>query len=357
MTRESWVDSVNDAIIRSVVTQQNHLELLGADVGEFVTYADTLLRGGKRFRAQFAFAGALALGNADSENLITIAGGLEVFHAAALVHDDIMDNSDTRRGKPAAHRHFAALHRSNGWAGDADAFGASAAILFGDFLLALSDAMVADGLRHLPAERVSATRLEIDRMKLDVTAGQYLDIVEENAWPNVAKEHARSRASRVVEYKSAKYSIEAPLVIGALVSGATGDDIDGFRNFALPLGHAFQLRDDLLGVFGDESVTGKPVGDDLREGKRTVLIAMAQESMTSAAFEQLNETLGNLSATETEIARAQRAIEESGARDELEKLIDAYFEESLDALSRLHISTSGAELLTDLAHRVVRRDS
>ena len=190
-----------------------------------------------------------------------------------------MDNSDTRRGAPSAHRRFETTHGERGWSGDATAFGDSSALLLGDLLLGWSDELFDAGTGMLASrEHGLAGRAEFNRMRTEVTAGQYLDILEEASWPTHPETEALSRAHRVIVYKSAKYSVEAPLAIGAALGGATPAQLAALREFGLPLGVAYQLRDDLLGVFGDPEVTGKPAGDDLREGKRTVLIAIARRS-------------------------------------------------------------------------------
>jgi len=353
----SWVNRV-DARLRMTVGEQSELiAVLGPDVIDFTSYAHTMLAGGKRFRAIFCALGYATVSPTLPDSLCDLAVGLEIFHAAALAHDDIMDRSDTRRGAPAAHRRFEQRHRANGWAGDASHFGIASALLFGDFLLALSDVCVARGLAaHDDSKASMATRVEFDRMRLDVTAGQYLDIVEESAWPTVASDEALDRASTVLTYKSAKYSIEAPLAMGALLAGAKPNTVTALRAFALPLGNAFQLRDDILGVFGDPEVTGKPVGDDLREGKRTVLIALTMSALDSHSRDELNAVLGNESASDDAIAWAQNLCESTGARAQVEARIEAEFSRALEALDKCTIDADARATLVELAHRVVRRD-
>jgi geranylgeranyl diphosphate synthase type I len=357
MDIESWVSRV-DARLRALVAEQSTLvSQLGPDVSDFTAYADTMLAGGKRFRAVFCALGYATTSPVLPDSLCDLAVGLEIFHAAALAHDDIMDHSDTRRGAPSAHRRFEQRHASNGWAGDAEHFGTSSALLFGDFLLALSDVSVSRGLAsHTDQPASVRARAEFDRMRLDVTAGQYLDIVEENAWPTVPIDESLGRAATVLTYKSAKYSIEAPLVIGALLGGASEHLIAGLRAFALPLGNAFQLRDDILGVFGDPAVTGKPVGDDLREGKRTVLIALTMAAVSSETRESINAVLGNDAASEEEIRWAQSVCETAGARAQVEARIDSEFATAVNALESLAIDETARAALLALAHRVVKRD-
>lgn len=358
MDTSSWVTRVNEHITTILDNQRATLSHLGNDVTAFTDFAATMLAGGKRFRAQFCAMGYACGASEFPSSVWDVAAGLELFHAAALAHDDIMDKSDTRRGIPAAHRFFENGHRDSGWDGDSEHFGVSSALLFGDFLLALSDLAVARGFRdHADRDASFAARLEFDQMRLDVTAGQYLDIVEENAWPTVSPEASLGRAQTVLTYKSAKYSIEAPLVIGASLAGASDSIIASLREFAVPLGNAFQLRDDILGVFGDPAVTGKPVGDDLSEGKRTVLIALAMKQLSVAERGTLNASLGSSSLTETDIVRIQTQLESTGARAAVESMIDEEFDRALTALERSELAPDNKASLRALAERVVVRSA
>ena len=302
------VDVVQERIDGFLGAQRPHLETIASDLDPFARFSGDLLRGGKRFRALFCYWGwqsvaalkaaedvlATSPDETEFEAVVTASAGLEFFHAAALVHDDIMDKSDTRRGLPAAHRRFEALHHDGEWLGDAATFGTSGALLFGDLLLSWSDELVCEAFDDLP-DRAAArgARREFNRMRTEVTVGQYLDILEENAWLRMPDDELLARARRVIVYKSAKYSVEAPLLIGAAMAGGTPEHLDALRRFGLPLGIAYQLRDDLLGVFGDPEVTGKPAGDDLREGKRTVIIAMARRELPAGAVRLLDELLGD----------------------------------------------------------------
>lgn len=358
MDASNWVSRVDARIHTLLAEYSGAIGHLGDDVHIFTGYANSLMTGGKRFRSLFCALGYSTAQTDIPDGLLDVATGLEFFHAAALAHDDIMDNSDTRRGVPSSHRFFEGVHRDSGWAGDAEHFGRSSALLFGDYLLAMSDAVVSRGLAF-SADAYAATRAraEFDCMRFDVTAGQYLDIVEENAWPKVSVEDMLGRASTVLTYKSAKYSIEAPLVIGASLAGASEQLIAGIRAFAVPLGNAFQLRDDVLGVFGDAAVTGKPVGDDIREGKRTVLVALTTGRIEAADRDRLNATLGNANLSDSDISWAQNLFVSTGARAEIEQRIDDEFASSMAALDALDISDEARGDLHALALRVVQRDA
>ncbi|GAA0656617.1 polyprenyl synthetase family protein [Kitasatospora atroaurantiaca] len=289
-----------------------------------------LLDGGKRLRPAFCYWGWRGAGGAaDSTGIAHAAAALELLQASALVHDDLMDRSDTRRGLPSVHRRFEALHRDSGWRGDREQYGASAAVLLGDLLLIWCDELF---LRSgLPSARVLAAKPAFDLMRTEVMVGQYLDVLEPVAGDS-ADGGALDRAQTVLHYKSAKYTIERPLQVGGLLAGAGPELVEAYSAFGLPLGEAFQLRDDLLGVFGDPAVTGKPAGDDLREGKRTLLVAHAMRGLSPADARHLDERLGAPDLTAEEIPALRALVERSGAAEVVEQRIEELMRQSLAAL-------------------------
>ncbi len=365
------VDLVQADLDRFLDSREPVLDAIAADLTPFIAYARDLLSGGKRFRALFCYWGwQAASGHAstfdpmgdepddavDLAAVVLAASALEIFHAAALVHDDIMDNSDTRRGRPSAHKRFEQMHGAASWLGSASGFGRSGALLLGDLLLGWSDELFDDGLRSLRDDDAGRrARAEFNRMRTEVTVGQYLDILEERAWQSHPEEELLERAHRVIVYKSAKYSIEAPLAIGASLAGGTAEQIGALRRFGLPLGVAYQLRDDLLGVFGDAAVTGKPSGDDLREGKRTVLVATARTRMPASSRRLLDELLGDHDLSDQQVRMLQASIRDSGAVEQVERVIDDNVERALDALADAPISAASRVQLTRLADTVTRR--
>lgn len=331
----------------------------GEDAAGFVRSAVSSVTGGKRLRARFCLTGWQAIAElrarpaAAGPDVVAAAAALEIFHAAALVHDDLIDNSDTRRGRPAAHRALEAQHASSGWAGDAAAYGRSAAILLGDLLVAWSDDLLEEGLAE--AAHADAARRIYALMRREVTIGQFLDIAEEAAFArSPASEHAE-RALRVASLKSARYSVEHPLLLGAALAGADAGQSAALSAFGHPLGLAFQLRDDVLGVFGDSAVTGKPSGDDLREGKRTVLIAYAIEAMPAGALRTFEELLGDPALDGAQIAALQRTIVDTGALDRVEALIARYADDADRALRGAPLGTSAVGALRDLARAATSR--
>ena len=366
------VDLVQARVDEFLAERTTLVTSVAPEVETFLDFSADLLRGGKRFRALFCYWGWQAVGAgqdeldpalsneppADLGSVVTAAAALELFHAAALVHDDILDKSDTRRGAPSAHKRFEELHRSGSWMGSHADFGQSAALLLGDLLLGWSDEMLGEGLDALSNRNAaSAARLEFNRMRTEVTVGQYLDILEEKSWRSHAESEQLPRAHRVIVYKSAKYSVEAPLAIGAQIGGATPEQVEALRAFGLPLGIAYQLRDDLLGVFGDPEVTGKPAGDDLREGKRTVLIALARTQLPANLRNLLDELLGDVDLNEVQVRVLQDAIRESGAIEHVERIIDHNVALARTALDGAPLTASATAQLLQLTDTVTRRQA
>jgi len=301
-----------------------------------------VLDGGKRLRPAFCYWGWRGAGGADGDAIVAAAAGLELLHACALIHDDVMDGSDTRRGRPAVHRGFAALHRGNGWSGDPEAFGNSAAILLGDLCLIWADAMV--NTAGLPHETVLRATPVYDEMRVELMAGQFLDLLEQ-----VHGGGSIERALRVARYKSAKYTIERPLHLGGTLAGATAETLAAYSAYGLPLGEAFQLRDDVLGVYGDPAATGKPAGDDLREGKRTALVAAAMEAATPAQAAVVRRHLGDPHLDDAGVVAVRRVISETGALRRVEALIAERTTLALAGLERAHIDAEARSTLAELA--------
>jgi len=340
------------------------LASISDDLVPFCDFSRQFLSGGKRFRAQFCYRGWQSVHGTDgadgqpsaADAAIGAAAALEVFHAAALVHDDIIDSSDTRRRGPSAHRRFEALHDRLGYAGTAHDFGTASALLLGDLLLGWSDELLDESLGALDdPQQAVAVRRQFNRMRTEVTAGQYLDILEERAWSTREEDELLAHAQRVIIYKSAKYSVEAPLLIGATIAGAREAQRDALHAFGLPLGIAYQLRDDLLGVFGDAAITGKPSGDDLREGKRTVLIALARRKLPVSARHLLDELLGDPKLDDTQIAMLHSTIRASGAVEEVEALISRNAGRANAALDEAPLDPAAIRQLRNLTRSVTDR--
>jgi geranylgeranyl diphosphate synthase type I len=262
-----------------------------------------------------------------------------------------MDGSDTRRGKPSIHRHFESIHVQDELDGFAPQYGLSAAVLLGDLALVWSDQMLNSA--GLPAEQYARMIPLYNEMRVELMAGQFLDIHEQTQ-----KDTDTERSMKIARYKSGKYTIERPLHMGAALSSKYSNEIlPALSAYGLPLGEAFQLRDDLLGVFGDPSVTGKPAGDDLREGKRTVLIAMTHERQTAAQAEECKKYFGRPDLDAQGVAILQEIIETTGARAELESTIESLTDAALSAAESSLFTNDGKALLVELANIATKRSA
>ncbi len=333
---------VEQALERFLRRQRPVLLAAGGELMPGLAAIEALLAGGKRLRPAFCYWGWRGAGGSDCPEIIAAAAALELLHASALVHDDVMDGSDTRRGQPALHRRFAAIHAEAGWHGSADSFGVGAAILMGDLLLSWTDEMFHES--GFPAGAAQRGHQVLATMRTEVMAGQYLDLLEQVSGAGTVQS-----ALRVANYKSAKYTVERPLHLGAALAGAPGGVVSAYSRYGLPVGIAFQLRDDVLGVFGDPAQTGKPAGDDLREGKRTVLVAIAFAKASTAQAAALGRRLGDPGLDQEGVADAREIITGTGALAECEKLIDRYLSEALTAITDAPITAEASQALAELA--------
>ncbi|GAA3734168.1 geranylgeranyl diphosphate synthase type I [Spinactinospora alkalitolerans] len=338
----SFVRPTVDAEIDAFVERRRaQLLEVGPELAPVLEALDAMLTGGKRLRPAFCYWGWRGAGGEDVPAIYTAAAALEFLQACALIHDDVIDNSDTRRGLPATHRRLAALHAGSGWGGDSAGFGEGAAILLGDLCLAWCEEMYqASGL---DAGALATGRVPFDLMRTEVMAGQYLDLVEQARGADTVQ-----AALRVMHYKTAKYTIERPLHLGAALAGRHEELGPVYTAYGLPLGTAFQLRDDVLGVFGDPAQTGKPAGDDLREGKRTVLVAETLRLAGAADAAEFRRRLGDPGLTPETVEWMRGVITDSGALTSCERRIDRYVEEATAALETDAIADSARSALSDL---------
>ncbi len=317
---------------------------------------DFVLRGGKRLRPAFAYWGYRAVTDGPEdpvgEEVLRLFSALELLHACALVHDDVIDDSATRRGMPTAHVHFAELHRDRGWRGSADQFGRSAAILLGDLSLVWADDIVAGA--DLPKEAAHRVQRVWSDIRTEVLGGQYLDIVAESSGT-----HSIETAMNVNTYKTASYTVSRPLQLGAAAAADRPDIQAAFHSLGNDLGVAFQLRDDVLGVFGDPAVTGKPSGDDLRSGKRTVLLAeaVARADRSDPAGAQLLRSSIGTELTESQVRQLCSVIESVGALSAVEDHISLLTQRALDALQQAPINAPAKDGLTELAGLAANRSA
>lgn len=310
---------------------------------------DCVLAPGKRLRPTFGYwgwRGVAGLGS-DMETVMPALAGLELLHAFALVQDDVMDDSATRRGRPTAHAVLAAEHAAAGRIGSARRFGSTGAVLLGDLLLVWADRMQIQA--SVPAAALLAARRHYDEMRIATIAGQYLDVLgdtEFDAW-------SIERALRVARLKTAGYTVTGPLLMGA----ALAEDeppaavARGYRVYGNAVGEAFQLRDDLLGVFGNSQVTGKPAGDDLRAGKPTALLLIARQLATTAQLAALRQAPLEAS----DLDRLADVVAETGAAAVVEAMVQDRVDTAFDALDQAPIDPAARRALADLAITATQR--
>ena len=346
-------DRVQRVVDEVLEEQRDLLRSISEDLSVLDETLAEFLKGGKRLRPAFCYWGWLGAGGDDADALVEqgvvqVAASLEFLQACALIHDDVMDGSETRRGRPAVHHRFANLHRGHQWLGSPEDFGVATAILAGDLCLSWADQTMLRAA--LDPHSLHRAKRVYDELRTELMGGQYLDLLEQARGGG-----SISRAAKVLRYKSAKYTIERPLHIGAAVAGADQQLFDVYSEYGLPLGEAFQLRDDVLGVFGDPEETGKPAGDDLREGKRTILVAMAFERASEAQQTAMREHLGDPALDQHGIATLREIITETGALAETESLIESLFARALTALESPLLETRSASALRELADAATHR--
>lgn len=353
---QDFRDRVAGTLDMFLTTQRARLSALDADLNVLVDLAATFTAGGKRFRPAACVAGWLAARGTVSpdaeDGLLRAAASLDLLHVSALVHDDVMDGSALRRGLPAAHVQLAQRHHAASGRGDAEAFGRAGAILLGDLLLVWSAELF--DTCGLPEVAVSAARPLLADVRAEVTCGQMLDVLAATREPGAPD--AMETARTVVELKTSRYTVVRPTQIGASLAGAGPDVVAALGELGTPVGRAFQLRDDLLGVYGDAAATGKPAGDDLREGKRTVLVAHAFRRADAAQRARLDALLGKADLSEAEVAEARAIIDACGAHAQVEADIAADRARALEIVARSPFRDEGKRALAALVAAAVDRD-
>jgi geranylgeranyl diphosphate synthase, type I len=312
--------------------------------GPFDEIGRMVRSGGKRLRPAFCHWGFVgAGGDPDDERIVDAGAAFELMHAFALFHDDVMDDASSRRGEPTTHAVYADTHRLAAWSGESRRFGEGAAILVGDLAFVLADELLVGASD--PVWRMW------NELRTELNIGQFLDIVG-----SVRSERRIDRAERIARYKSGKYTIERPLHLGALLAAPDRADtlLPQLSSYGLPLGDAFQMRDDVMGVFGDSAVTGKPVGGDLLEGKPTPLLARAVAGATPAQLAVLDR-VGAADLDADDVAAIQQVIVDTGALDELEAAIERLSDAAIDSLATIDITFVARRELCELARYVVGR--
>lgn len=284
--------------------------------------------GGGRIRPLLCCSGYDACGGEGGpldERIVRVAAGLELLHTFAILHDDVMDGSPVRRGQPSTFARAAEERRASGMMGDADRYGVSVAILAGDLALIMSDQLIAES--GFAPERLAEVSVPLNRMRLDAIAGQYLDLAHSGkaiSDPNLT--------ARIARLKTGSYSVEGPILVGATLAGGSPAAKKALSAFAQPLGEAFQLTDDLLGMFGDPRQTGKSAANDLRQGKPTSLMARAVSLAAPVERESILSIWGDPDSSDEDLEILRKLVRESGAVRSMLRSLDRLVKDSKAAL-------------------------
>ncbi|PWR05953.1 polyprenyl synthetase [Micromonospora acroterricola] len=345
---QDLITSLDDALATFLDAEVDSLAGIDAAMGDFAASARAaVMAGGKRIRPTFAYwgwRGAIG-GNEPLAPVLPALAALELLHTFALVHDDVMDSSATRRGRPTVHVALAAQHVAAGHRGDPDRFGEAAAVLVGDLCMVWADRLLAHAT--VSPARLFEVRRCYDQMRVETIAGQYLDVLGENDAANWSVD----RALRVARYKTASYTVQRPLLFGARLAGVPADAplVSAYTRYGLAVGEAFQLRDDLLGVYGDPAATGKPAGDDLRSGKPTVLLMLARQLATRSQLRALER------ADAGPADRLAELVADTGAAARVERMIAERVGDALAALDAAPVDRTARTALTGLATAATNR--
>lgn len=317
------------------------------ELGQFMEVgAEFILRGGKRLRPAFLYYGYKAFGGTDEEGIIKASISVELVHAGALVHDDIMDNSDLRRGRPTVHTIFGDQFASS-------EIGRSVGIIAGDTILALSGKALSS--ISVPSERLAIARKFLDQMCGEINTGQYLDVLG-NLLPEVDEDWIM----KVLEYKTARYTVEKPILIGAVLAGADLPSLSKLSEFGISVGMAFQIQDDILGMYGDEKKVGKPVDSDLKEGKKTLLVLRTAEVLKENGrledLERFKSILGNHDLRLEDYLWVQETMKETGAFLYCQELARTLIREGKGKLEEVGIGSEAKEYLLGIADYMLTRE-
>ena len=347
MSQTSGIISRVDEVLTTAVENERQMwARIDEDLETVFDEIESLvLGGGKRLRPQFAHWGWVAAGgdSADSQQF-RIGAAIELLHAFALFHDDVIDDAETRRGNTTTHRRMAYMHSTDQMAGESRRFGEGAAILIGDITYVMSD--------KLMDEMSPAARSIWHDLRMEMNIGQYLDTLG-----SARRERRVEVAERICRYKSAKYTIERPLHLGAVAANVEAGSalMPMLSAYGLPLGDAFQMRDDMLGAFGDSSITGKPVGGDFLEGKPTPMLARAY-ALASASQLKILDSIGTPGISHDDVSLVQEVVLATGAVAEMESLIVSLRDEAVASLDKQMIQGGAYEALLELADAVTQRE-
>src|SRR3989344_3332312 len=318
--------------------------VLGEEIRRFVA------AGGKRVRPAFAYSAYVASSGRSFEAILYASAALELLHAFALIHDDIIDKADLRRGEPSVHKAFEYFHKNRKFKGSSQKFGIDTAILVGDLALSFADELL--NTAPFPAERIRRAKNYYDLMKKQVIYGEYLDVLAPNKGGVSEKD-----LLTILEYKTAKYTIERPLHIGAALAGSDEENFKVFTDYGVPLGQAFQIQDDIMGTFSSEGKIGKPVDSDLKEGKQTLLVIKAYEFSKGKDRQMLRKVICNKKAVQENIEKARDIIRNSGSLEYSQKLSSRLIDHAKQVIYQAKLVDEGRAYLLEAADYLLTRST
>lgn len=351
----TWLQQIDRTITDTLESQSHPTATLGPVARELLDPVSDSVAGGKRMRPLLLFASHAAHNGTQTSAAALVAAALELFQTAALIHDDVLDASDTRRGVPALHRRVERMHADHKWDSSSQDFGEAGAVLAGDLALMASQRALTEGLLLLEPVRARMVAELFSDMADLVTLGQYADM-RAAVQPISTLGNQEEDIRAVMRSKTASYTAEAPLALGAALAGASEKVVGQMKQAGLALGHAFQLRDDLLGLVGAPAATGKPTGGDIREGKRTLVLWRAWLGTDDRGRALISSTLGDRNAADARVAEVLDVIQSTDAVGWAEAEIARSAATARDVLAQLELNRSGAAALEELVTLAVERD-
>jgi len=300
-------------------------------VEEIIRFSEN---GGKRVRPAFLYSGYVAGGGKSFEAILYTSMCVELLHVFALIHDDIIDNSDLRRGQLTTHKQFEKIHKDKRLLGDKKDYSLSSAILTGDLALSFAEEVLTSA--PFPHERVRRARYFFDLMKEQVLYGEYLDVLG-----GYRKSLTEDEVLQILDYKTAKYTVERPLHIGAVLAGADYSLLESFSRYGIPFGQAFQMQDDIVGTFGSEEEIGKPADSDIKEGKKTLLLARAYEKASEKERKVLDKIVGNKKASQSDIDQVRKIMKKTGSYDYCVGLAKKLLQQAREAIENVKLTEEG----------------
>lgn len=341
------VEPEMEAFFARVIAENRKID---ENIADAISYARKItMSGGKRARAAFMYFGYIAAGGKEKEKIIKASVSIELIHSFLLMHDDIIDRDSLRHGIKTTHIYYGEIAKKYFKHKDADHFGNSMAIIVGDMMYAFGNQVLFES-GFEPALIVNALH-RLQGVVSRTVVGESQDILIENKG-----EATEQEILQMYENKTARYTIEGPLHLGAILARADEKMMQSLSDYSIPAGIAFQIQDDILGVFGTVGKTGKPVGSDVRQGKQTILVAKALEKASRAQKEILKKCLGNSDLTEKDLDEFKKVIIETKSLEYAQKLAQDLIAEAKGKIEKVEMNEEAREFLIGIADYMLNRE-